>query len=227
MKFRMASRKVIPMNKHDHITEVHVPPKSSSLVPMPLCCCFSRMQLRPGYDFSTDLPPMSQCAICTEGFEEWDAENEEWQLLPEKYWKLHICHKDYERLLREAGHDGTIPGACYCLWNTRVRLWYATKNQPKDRVHLYLPDVNQIVWCKPVAERGEGHLVVRLQSAQVGRAPASGSLFRARWDGRTISGFTGRPVLEPIRRLYDLGNEKSKRPLHLPWLDRAVPTGVN
>lgn len=214
------------MNLHEH-GELHVPPKNGAGMPSKYCGCFSRLPRLSGYDFLTDGPPVWTCALCKQGFQEWEVSDTDWMLIPEEHRGAHLCLLDYRGLVKDAGHDPEKIEVAADYWKGRMEDWQATKNESPDRVHLRLPDVKQIVWCKPVAERSEGHLVVSLQSQRMGLAPAPGTLFRASWDGKTISGSTGRPVLEPVRRLQDMGNAKGKRGLRLPWLNGTVPVSVN
>lgn len=214
------------MHQISDIMEIHVPPRMSAMTPYALCTCVSRLPLRPGYDFHKDGPPLKTCAKCNEGFREWDASPNDLRRIPRKLLTPDLCLADFRRLVKEAGHNPASMQFDDRLWKSRLAEWETTREEPLDRVHLRLPDDNQVVWCKPVAE-DNGSLVVSLESYRVFKAPFPGALFSARWDGRTVSGCSGRPVLEPIRRLHDLGDTDSKRPIRMPWVKEAVPTGVN
>lgn len=184
------------MHSINDVMEIHVPSRMSAMTPYGLCTCLSRLPLRPGYDFRKDGPPLKTCAKCNEGFQEWYASPSYLRRIPMKLLKPDLCVADFRRQLKKAGHN---PGAFRFddrLWKSRLAEWETTREEPLDHVHLHLPDHNQIVWCKPVGKDSEGNLMVNLESYRVGRAPFPNALFSARWDGRTVSGCSGRPVLD-------------------------------
>lgn len=195
--------------------------------PLELICIRCAMaELVPGYNFKTDGPPLRHCDRCRRLYRNWALPADEADKLPDNPynpgWYDHICEEDFRQAFREAGHNADDLVFTYEPWERRERLWDRNKHLPEDHVHIQFSSPNEIMFCDVVTRPKPNTFTVRVHGFSV-FCPAiwDGRLYLASWDGKTIHGNTGRPMLTVVRPLpYVKKIQKSIEPL--PWA-RSIP----
>jgi hypothetical protein len=155
-------------------------------------------------DFRTDGPPQRWCQRCGRDFHDWHVPRETWALLPPEYQPLELCEADFLELLRQAGHPTDDIVVSDEPWRRRQALWERTKDAPANHTQVCFTgdELSENLWCEVVEVLGEREFLVRLDNTSYfdGRL-RRGAIFRVRWDGRLLSGITGRPMFEPLEKI--------------------------
>jgi hypothetical protein len=155
--------------------------------------------------FDRSGPPLRSCELCNRRFKDWKVPDEQWQLIPEAYQQLELCEEDFIRLVQQQGHSTQDLRFDRSVWEKRCALWREDKDSPvhhwKIRFAFCVDEqiIEETLWCEVLEEICKGLYRVRLRNtAYLDSSIRKGAIYRASWDGCTLHGISGRPLLEPI-----------------------------
>ncbi len=159
----------------------------------------------PAYDFRTSGPPLRVCHFCFARFRDWEVSDRRFELLPPAVRDLELCEDDFRDQLALAGHDPKKVRITRETWKRRLEAWEQSKDAPAHHAHTRftfprgrgkVPYV-ETMWCEVLDFNDPDCIRVRLLNTTVfDESLRRGTLVTASWDGLTVHGLTGRPVLQ-------------------------------
>jgi hypothetical protein len=176
-------------------------------------CALMRKQI--GFDFRTSAPPLRQCQLCHTHYQDWEVAKGDWGLLPEKYRRMVLCEADFVALLQQSGNDPSTVQITHDSWNDRMASWEVAKDNPGNETNISVDFgvIRESMWCEVLESPSPLTYVTRLcDDSFFDPHLRVGTRLVAKWDGTTVDGITGRPLLHPIGRLTPLPPKPPRRP---------------
>jgi hypothetical protein len=112
-----------------------------------------------------------------------------------------MCENDFLQLLAEAGHDVDSVKITHETWARQQNGWKSRSDAPKHYTHIRF-SWDEIMWCTVLEVKSDGTYLVQLINTSIfdGRMK-KGTYLVAKWNGSLRHGLSGRPMLDPIRRV--------------------------